>query len=263
MTNTPDEKLKDRVDVYLLGSGIFSFQDLTLETLQLLRGVCKRVCYLHNIPSFEEYLKKIGPQTDNLIKLYYRDGRDRNDIYNDIVNHVISRCLESPNNRPIALLLHGHPLVFSTISQMLISQCEQQHLKIKALPGISSLDRMFVDLNLDIGDNGIQVFLAGQVITKAAIPSPKVGLILFQIRGPTNNLSLRTQPPDKNDAIALKNSLLSYYPPEHQVFIVESAIELGFSSKVIRIPLSSLESAYEYFNYNSSLYVPPYQQHDG
>lgn len=256
MTPTSTDKTNN-IDIYLLGSGIFSFLDLTLETLQILRGVCKRVCYLHNLPSFEEYLKKIGPKTDNLINLYYKDGRDRNQIYTDIVNHVVSCCLESPSDRPVALLLHGHPLVFSTISQMLIAQCTKDNLKLKVLPAISSLDRMFVDLNLDIGDSGIQIFLAGQVILKAVIPSPKAGLILFQIRGPTNNLSLRTQPPDKNDAIALKEVLLKYYPANHEVLIVESAIELGFTSNIIRVPISSLESAYQHFNYNSSLYVPP------
>jgi uncharacterized protein YabN with tetrapyrrole methylase and pyrophosphatase domain len=254
---SPSAEKSNTVDVYLLGSGLLSFLDLTLETLQILRGGCKKVCYLHHLPSLEDYLKKIGPEIENLMPLYYKDGRDRKQIYIDIVNHVVACCLESPNNRPVALLMHGHPLVFSTISQMLIAQCKKNNLTLKVLPGISSLDRMFIDLNLDIGDGGIQIFLAGSVISKSAIPSSKVGLILFQIRGPTNNLALRTQPPDKNDAIALKETLLNYYPPEHEVYIVESAIELGFTSNIVRVPISALESAYKHFNYNSSLYAPP------
>jgi uncharacterized protein YabN with tetrapyrrole methylase and pyrophosphatase domain len=249
---------EEDVDVYLLGSGLHSFLDITFFTRHILINKCKNVFCLHDLPSFEHYLTKVGVPYTNLMPLYYKDGRDRSSIYNDIVNHVINCGLQLKENRPVGLILHGHPLVFSAISERLIQKCKEHNFKLKIVPAVSALDRIFVDLQIDIGKNGIQIFSAASVIDKTVIPNPKVRMLLFQIQGATNHLALRNAPPITRDAKEIKDTLLAYYPANHLISIVESAIDLGFASKIIEVELNSLELAYEHFNYNASLYIPAY-----
>lgn len=80
-------------DLYLLGSGVCSFLDITLSTQDLLRR-CAQVYYLHDLPSLERYLAKVCRRAVNLMPVYYRDGRDRADLYGDVVRHVVECAVE-------------------------------------------------------------------------------------------------------------------------------------------------------------------------
>ncbi len=244
---------EEDAEIYLLGSGIFSFLDLTVLTQHILSTKCKAVYYIHDLPSLEKFLKKLVPEAVNLRPIYYLEGRLRDEIYRDIVNHVINTEKEK---RPIGLLLHGHPLVFSTISQLLIKECENQNISLAIHPGVSALDRLFVDLKLDIGRDGVQIFNAAFAIQKKINLNPAAGCFLFQI-GSLNPWATRTETAKPEEIRSLKDYLLKIYPENHQVKIVESAVEIGFSSRIIEIPLKDLDQAHLAFDYNASLYIPP------
>lgn len=240
-------------DVYLLGSGIYSFMDMTLLTQHILSTKCKTVYFLHDLPSLEKYLIKLAPRAQNLMPIYYLEGRDRNDIYDDIVQHVLQTA---PEDRPVALLLHGHPLVYSTISQNLILECEAFGLELEIVPGVCSIDRMMVDLKLDIGQQGVQILEASSAVRLQTTINPAIGCFLLQIGGFAGTATRSTV--TKLETITeFKNYLRKFYPGDHKAQIIESAVELGFSSRVTEIEIDQLESAQEIFNYNASMYVGP------
>ena len=54
----------------------------------------------------------------------------------------------------------------------------------------------------------------------------------------------------------LREYLLGFYPPEHVVYVVESAVELGFESRITPSEIERLEEAVPVMNYTSSLFVP-------
>jgi len=240
-------------DIYLLGSGIYSFHDMTLLTQHVLVEKCRTVYCLHDLPSLEKYLSKLAPRVENLMPVYYRDGRDRSDIYNDIVNHVMAT---PPDKRPAALLLHGHPLVYSTISQRLIAACDAAGIQLEILPGVSSLDRMFVDLRLDIGEDGVQIYNAAGILARETVLNPAAGCFILQI-GALTGAATRAATSRPEEIVQLKNYLLKFYPAEHRVSVVESAVETGFQSRVTEIELERLDELDAAFNYNASMYLPP------
>lgn len=244
---------KQAPDIYLLGSGIYSFHDITLLTQHILAEKCRTVYCLHDLPSLEKYLEKLAPHVQNLMPVYYREGRDRSDIYDDIVSHVLATPAEQ---RPAALLLHGHPLVYSTISQRLIAACAAGGLKLEIVPGVSSLDRMFVDLKLDIGEDGVQIYNAGGVLARDTVLNPAAGCFILQI-GALTAAATRSATSRPEEISRLKNYLLKFYPPEHRASVVESAVEIGFESRVTEIELGRLDELDAAFNYNASLYLPP------
>ena len=240
-------------DIYLLGSGIYSFLDITLLTQHILSEKCRTVYCLHDLPSLEKYLEKLTPHAQNLMPVYYRDGRDRSDIYDDIVRHVLAT---PAGKRPAALLLHGHPLVYSTISKRLIAGCADAGLALEIVPGVSSLDRMFVDLQLDIGEDGVQIYNATGVLAHNTPLNPAAGCFILQI-GALTPAATRSATARPEEISRLKNYLLKIYPPTHPVSIVESVVEIGFESRVTEIELQRLEEMDAAFNYNASLYLPP------
>lgn len=240
-------------DIYLLGSGIYSFHDITLLTQHILVEKCRTVYCLHDLPSLERYLDQLARRVQNLMPVYYRDGRDRSDIYDDIVDHVLATPAEQ---RPAALLLHGHPLVYSTISQRLIAACAVAGLTLEIVPGVSSLDRMIVDLRLDIGEDGVQIYNAAGVLARNTVLNPAAGCFILQI-GALTGAATRAATSRPEEISRLKNYLLKFYPPDHRVSVVESAVETGFESRVAEIELERLDELDAAFNYNASLYLPP------
>ncbi len=139
-----------RAGLYILGSGVLSFFDVTLYTQIILRQ-CKTVFYLHGLPTLERFLKEITPNPVNLMPQFYLDGRIRTDIYQDIARHVMDGAVRE---KPIGFLSHGHPLVYSSISRLILDACKERGNRVEVVPAVSSLDRMFVDLELDIAERG-------------------------------------------------------------------------------------------------------------
>lgn len=176
-------------NVFLLGSGIYSFFDITLYTQSILKK-CKTVFFLHDLPSLEQYLQKITANPVNLLPVYYLDGRDRSEIYDDIVAHVIDGARKE---RPIALLLHGNPVVYSTISQRLIQECISRAIQIEVVPAVSSLDRMFVDLRLDIAARGLQIHEASRAVRTPIPIISTVDLLILQVGSIGNPCATRNQ----------------------------------------------------------------------
>ena len=239
-------------DIYLLGSGVLSFLDVTLYTQKILRQ-CKTVFFLHDLPTLERFLKEITPNPVNLMPIYYVDGRNRTDIYQDIARHVIEGA---EKEKPIALLMHGHPLVYSSISRLILTQCRDRGIGVEVVPAVSSLDRMFIDLGLDIAERGLQVLSAAMAVNEGIVLNPKVGCIFFQIGNATSPLANRQRKTLPDEVTPFKEYLLAFYPPEHVVYVVESAVELGFESRVTPAELGRLEEAAPVMNYTTSLYVP-------
>ncbi|GAM08076.1 tetrapyrrole (Corrin/Porphyrin) Methylases [Geobacter sp. OR-1] len=238
--------------IYLLGSGIFSYYDLTLYTQHLLQE-CPSVFYLHDLPSLERYIAKLNPKAVNLMPIYYIDGRDRSDIYGDIAAHILRHARENP---PVAFLMHGHPLVFSSISQRIILEGEKSGIPVEIVPAVSSLDRMFADLKLDIANRGIQIFHASMAIAKELALNPHVDSIFLQIGSVHDNTARRNEEASLEGIHLFQRYLLRFFPGEHELVVIESAIETGFASRLTTVRIDRLSEAVQAFNYNASAYVP-------
>jgi uncharacterized protein YabN with tetrapyrrole methylase and pyrophosphatase domain len=239
-------------DIHLLGSGCFSFFDLTLHTQDLLVQ-SRRVFYLHELPSLERYLARIVKKPVNLLPLYYIDGRPRRDIYRQIAEHVLREGAAGP---PVALLLHGHPMIFSTITQLILAGGQERGLRVNVVPAVSSLDRMYADLRLDIGNRGIQIFNAEAAVHGGMALNPGVDAILLQVDRVTDPDAHRLKDTPPEMVAPLRDYLLRYYPSEHPATLIECAVEIGFSSRLTPATIGKLEEAAAGMNSNTSMYIP-------
>jgi uncharacterized protein YabN with tetrapyrrole methylase and pyrophosphatase domain len=257
--SSPNEIIRNRAecanlnpDLYLLGTGIYSFFDISLYTQSVLRK-CSTVFYLHDLPTLDKYLKQITAKPINLMPLYYSDGRDRSRIYEDIVVHVLQAVTKE---RPIALLLHGNPILYSTVSQRLLKKCAERGITIEIVPAISCLDRIFVDLRIDIAERGLQVYEASRTVHMSVPIVNSVDLLILQVGSVRNPNAARNQPAAAEDALELKAYLGKFYPPDHLMYIVESAVEIGFETLITPVRLTEFEQMTTRMTYTASLFVP-------
>ena len=246
----PDHQLK--ADLYLLGSGVLSFFDVTLLTQQILKEV-KTVYHLVDLHTVERYLKTIARNSVSLNPLHYIEGRNRREIYADIARHVVEGA---QRERPVALLMHGHPLVYSDISRGIYEEAEKRGLSVEAIPAVSSLDRIFINLRLDIGLKGIQIYEATSMVLRELPINVNVDCLLFQVGAFMNPLASKQRSPASEELVSLREYLLRWYPEHHRAKIVEIAVELGFESVLIDFELRDLESHASDIRYNSSLFIP-------
>ncbi len=246
------DQITGNVDLFLIGSGVLSFVDFTLLAEAALKR-SKTICYLHNIPSLERYLDTFQIPRENLLPKYYIDGKALEDIYNDVVEHVLRVGRIA---KPTALILHGHPLVYSAISRRLIRAPHQNNLRLEVVPGISSLDRIFSSLYLDIGRRGLQVYDAATAIQKKVPLNPYTDCIIFQVGHSLSAIALREVPTTVEEVKPLKDFLSQFYPTTHTLMIVEVAVELSVPTRIREVKLKELEQYHSYLNYNASLYIP-------
>lgn len=238
-------------ELYLLGSGTTSFLDITLRTQDALKR-CRQVFYLHDIPSLDEYLRDVAPGAVNLMPVYYRDGRERTDIYGDIAAHVVDAVA---GGAPVGFLVHGNPMFFSLVTRLILARAAERGVRARVLPAVSSLDCLFVDLRLDAGEDGLQLYEASTAIMRDIALNPRAAALLLQVGAILDFTSAR-QSEAVQDVAPLRDYLLRFYPPEHEVTVAECQVELGFSSTLTTVSVGCLQDAAPSMNYNATLYVP-------
>ena len=86
--------------------------------------------------------------------------------------------------------------------------------------------------------------------------NPYVHSIFYQIGHTAGTAAMRGRSSLPEEVTPFKEYLLGFYPPEHLVHVVESAVELGFDSRNTPSELGRLEEIATAMTYNSSLFIP-------
>lgn len=127
---------------------------------------------------------------------------------------VASRILErTATDRPVMLLVPGHPLIFNSIGRYLAAEGKRLGLSVQAIAGVSQLDMLIGGIGLDVSTFGVQVFDAARFVQRSLPLSPRVPLILTHAGaiGPNGGVTL--------DELAAR--LRPCYPADHAVVIIE------------------------------------------
>jgi uncharacterized protein YabN with tetrapyrrole methylase and pyrophosphatase domain len=121
------------------------------------------------------------------------------------------------------------------------------------LPGISSEDCLFADLNID-PSIGWLTFEATDFLVRKRKFDTLCHLILWQI-GAIGDVTYNPAKHNKSGLIILRDFLKKYYDTDHEVVVYEAA-QYAVCKPVIQcLPLSKLDQAY--VDLGSTLYIPP------
>lgn len=251
---TPDGDTVPHVDVYLVGLGIAGIWHLTREAEACLRA--SRSVFTVD-PGFgvQEHIASLGPEVHDLLG-EYREGGNRLDTYRRMAARVIEAALDDP---PACLAVYGHPTFLVHPSVLIQRAAQPLGLDVYVAAGISSLDTMLVDLNIDAAFNGLQIYDASIAVIEDRALDPEVPCLLLQPDA-VGSAFFTTNASKASRFDRLRDHLLRFYPADHVVTAVRSSTFAGFEPDMTSFPLRDLSAKCEELHVIGSLHVPPARQ---
>jgi uncharacterized protein YabN with tetrapyrrole methylase and pyrophosphatase domain len=238
-------------EIYVVGLGIVGRHQVTREADGALRR-CREVFVVHYEPSLTQYISTLCETVTDLGSLY-KPGAIRENIYQEMANRVLAGAADHP---PVCLALYGHPLVFVSPTQFILRTSAEQGLRTKVLPGISAMDCLLIDLHLDPASEGLQMYEATDLVLRARPLQPDVPCLIWQI-GSVGNLRYLQTLALREHVLRLRNYLLGFYPPGHEVIVAATPIVPIAKPKLMRVSIEQLDGVHDQVSSRDTLYIPP------
>ncbi|MDA1372179.1 MAG: SAM-dependent methyltransferase [Proteobacteria bacterium] len=237
---------KKKADLYLLGLGINGVDQLTREVEEVLRKcrVVFHISYSHN------ELTRLNPNVISLDDEYWTDEPHRV-VYARLIRRIMSEVERGPG---VASVTYGHPIFFDNVHTNLRNTCARKKLNCVVLPGISSLDTLSVDLNIDYGD-GLTVLEATTMVDNQVPPNPDLHTLIFQIGEYGMSTTNELASDDADRFLSMQNYLLNFYEEDHPIVLATS--DRGEGVELIRSRLRRLNSHRNRIQLGSTMYLPP------
>ena len=236
------------IDLYILGTGIRGFHQVTMETLDVLCN-CRIILHLSDQ---HRTLKRINPNTVNLDR-YYWTGDERGLVYQRIVDLVVMEVYKGPR---VALVSYGHPGFFDDVCVELRRLLRRQKKSCVVLPGISSLDTLCIDLDIDYGD-GLQVFDATELVEYRHRINPTMHTLVFQVFDFGSDVTPDAVVEKKGRLVPLEKYLIRYYPSDHRAIFIYTDDGTSEGRISITTTISKLDTKRKRLFPGITLYVPP------
>jgi uncharacterized protein YabN with tetrapyrrole methylase and pyrophosphatase domain len=236
------------VDLYIIGTGILGMEHISIQTRETLSR-CRKVYHLTSI--HDELAGFCGDLVNNA-ELYWT-GKPASEVYRKIIDTIVGEVEKGPG---VANLTYGHPLFFDDINMGLIREMKNRGLKYKVIPGISCLDTLSSDLEIDYGD-GLQVYEAQDLVFRQHPLNPKVHAIILQIAQFGSNLTIPSVPTAKGRFLPLEKYLAKYYPADHTVSIVFSDRGDSYTDYRVDFNINEFDKNQEKMFKGTTLYIPP------
>ena len=240
-------------DIFVVGLGIRTVQQVTREGEDAMRRSSK-VFFVDDGFGVEEYIGSLGTQPVQMMGLY-EEGAERRQTYLSMAAHVLDGALAAP---PVCFATYGHPLVYVHPTRLIQAGAAALGLTVRMLPGISAFDTVLLDLGVDPGPQGIQMYEATDALARHRPLQPDVPCLLWQVSAIETGL-YSTQRGTAARFARLQDYLLAFYPPEHQVTMVLSATYQLLDAWQETFPIGELADRLAVGLQTGTLYIPPAQ----
>jgi len=247
--------MENPVDIYIIGTGMVGYRQLTKEAEDALKESEKSyLVHLHGM--FEDYVDQMDIETHDLRDLY-EEGKPREETYREMATTVLDAAEEA--TEPITLAIYGHPMVFVSPSRMVLERAPERDLMVETRPGISSMDCLYVDLELDPGRSGIQMFEATDLITREYQLNSHVPAMIWQV-GSVGRVDYDTSDQKPEQFTPLREYLQQFYPDDHTVTLAQTSTYPITESDQIEFDLCEFESMCDQITHLQTLYIPPVER---
>ena len=235
----------------MVGTGIKAGQ-ITPDALSCIEHAEKVLFIVTDIIT-SLWIQEINTTAEDLA-VFYQPADDRQIVYLKMVERILSCVREGLN---VCVVAYGHPGVFAFPLHESIRRARLEGFEARMLPGVSSEDCLFADLNIDPGSWGCQSFEATDFLVYRRRFDPTSSLILLQIAVIGD---LGYHPPwRENNARpgldVLVEYLQEFYDASHGTIIYQASQYPFCDPTIRRVRLGQLRDAH--VTPISTLYVPP------
>jgi hypothetical protein len=237
-------------DIYLAGLGICGCRHITREVDDVLR-FCRKVFCFHPDPAVEIYLRTLGVPVTTKMRAQ-KEGRPRVIFYNALAKEILDAARETA---PVALAMYGHPKMFVYPSEIICRRAARLGLRVKMLAGVSSLDSMIIDLDMDPGRGGLLMYETNYALIHRPPLNRYTPCFLWQIGVAETHLhSSRYSIPRR--FLRLQKYLLRYYPRNHRMALITSSTNPSSEARIDWFTLSALPEAAASTTGMATLFIP-------
>lgn len=239
-------------DINIVGLGMVAVRQVTPEVRAILRR-SREILFLDHGFGVRSYLEDLCPAVTDLYPIGYREDEPRINAYDRMSAAVLSSALD---HAPVTFAIYGHPNVYVYPTAQIKAAAQHLDLEVDVLPGISSLDTMLIDLDIDPGLDGLQMYEATDLLLRERPLQPDVPCLLWQVGAIESSLySQRKNLPQR--FARLQQHLLRYYPEAHTMRVVHSSGHRLVPSVVSEFTLDGLPEALASASPVATLYIPP------
>ena len=199
-----------------------------------------------------EHIAKLGPKVHNLLD-EYKEGGSRLETYRAMAAKVVAAAMENP---PVSFAVYGHPTVYVYPSKLIRKAAHYLGLRVHTAAAVSSFDTMLIDLNIDPGLYGLQIYDANAVLAEHRKLDPEVPCLLLQVDAVES--VFHTAAPNRPRRFRrLQEHLLQFYPPSHVVTSVRSSTFPIFEPELVHFELQHFANEFADRRLAGTLYLPP------
>lgn len=235
--------------IYCIGMGIKGISHLTLEALTTIQ---KAQLVLH-IGLTDKKLNRLNQNIKSLEHLYW-SGKKDSDTYKKIVNAVITMTRSMKGTT--VFLADGNPVFFNDITWGIYSEAKKKRIPVTILPGISCLDVLPIDILMDMGDMGTQIFEANQLVIYDLNMNAYLSTFILQAGWFGMPLLKKLADRRRNRFKPLIDHLLKYYSDTHPAIFIMSADKPTKPSVVFRTTVSQIGLYSTQIQKGMTLYLP-------
>ena len=235
----------------VVGAGIRLGLHLTIESRDRIERA-DDVLYLLAELAPTSWIHTLNPAARSMIDIY-RPGRDQREVYEELVETALG-CVR--RGRDVCMVTYGNPAVFDDSCHEAVRRAREEGYEAEMLPAVSAIDCLFVDLGVDPGRYGLQLFEARDFLDSERSPDTGVPLVLWQISviGTTRT----TDTVDRDGLRRLAARLADLYGDDHVVTVYEATPFPVGRPTIDQVPVAELPDAP--VPGLSSLYVPPLER---
>lgn len=234
----------------IVGTGIRPSLQTTGEAVASIASA-EKAYFLLNDPLSDAWIRRLNPNVVSLAE-EYREGESRLIAYDRMVNRVFA---DLKAGLSVCLALYGHPGVFVRPSHELVRRCEEADIPATMLPGVSSEDSLFAELNVDPAEHGCQSYEANDLLVNRKRVEPRAALVLWQVGTIGHTIFREKLDVDTGKLRTLCDFLLESYPADQPVAIYEACEFPIGRSRIDWTSLENLPSAE--VTPRTTLYLPP------
>jgi precorrin-2 methylase len=232
-----------------VGLGIKSISHITVESRSWIRQ--SDLVIYHVVDRLtENWIKKQNKNNFSLSDLYVLN-QPRLKTYKNMVAKILKPVDEG---KTVCVALYGNPgfYVYATHHAAKIAKRNGHYVEVN--PGISTLDCLFSDLDIDIVNEGLQVVEATSILSRYKEIDTTSYVIIMQ-PGPVGEPSYKNGVINTEYLQKLTSLLTEEYGPNHPIYIYHAAIYPITSPLIKKIRIVNLSKNIDI--YLSTLCIPP------
>jgi hypothetical protein len=211
---------------------------LTAQAEAAIRAA-DRPFYLATQPGMGYLLRDLNPRAESLHDCY-REGEDGVAAGEEMVERILAPLRLGLT---VCAAFSGHPGIFMHVPHECLRRARSRGVEARLLPGVSVVDCLLADLEVDSRSAGCQLFEATEFLLRPKSFDTRVPLVLLQA-GALGVVSWRESvEPNRAGLRLLVEALLRHYPESHEAVVYEIDALPPWEPRIGRCELRSLAEA--------------------